>query len=78
MALTLKVALVVDTDLAAGIRVLAFINVCREDQKSGPAGGHASAWVGGEGLTTTGLLVQELEACRACALEADLQVSADV
>lgn len=78
MAFTLKVALVIHTDLAAGIWVLAFVNVCRKDQKSELAGGSARAWVDGGGLTTTGLLVQELEACWACTLKADLEVSADV
>lgn len=33
---------------------------------------------GGEGLTTTGLLVQEPVACWASALKANLEVSADV
>lgn len=78
MAFALKVALVIHTDLAAGIWVLAFINVCGKDQKLELAGGSAWAWVDRGGLTTTGLLVQELEACRACALKADLEVSADV
>lgn len=32
----------------------------------------------GEGLTATGLLVQELEACWARAFKANLEVSADV
>lgn len=66
------------TDLAAGIWVLAFINVCGKDRKSELAGGSASAWVDGGRLTTTGLLVQKLEACWACALKANLEVSADV
>lgn len=78
MALTLKVALVIHTDLAAGIWVLAFINVCGKDHKSEPAGGSVSAWADGGGLTATGLLVHELEACWACALKANLEVSADM
>jgi hypothetical protein len=78
VAFTLKVALVIHADLAAGIRVLAFINVCGKDQESDWAGGSACARVDGGGLTTTGLLVQELEACWARALKADLEVSADV
>lgn len=44
VALTLKVALVIDTDLAAGIRVLTLIDVCGEQQRSELAGGSASAW----------------------------------
>lgn len=43
VALTLKVALVVDTDLAAGVGVLALVNVCGEGQRSELAGGVASA-----------------------------------
>lgn len=44
VALALKVALVVDTDLAAGVRVLALVDVCGEGRGSGLAGGWASAW----------------------------------
>ena len=39
VALAFKVALVIDTDLAAGIWVLALIDVCGEEQRSEPAGG---------------------------------------
>lgn len=78
MAFALKVALVIHTDLAAGIWVLAFINVCGKDQKSELAGGSACAWVDRGELTTTSLLIHEPETCWTCALEADLEVSADV
>lgn len=78
VAFALKVALIIHTDLAAGIRVLAFINICGKDQESERGGGSVCAWVDGGGLTTTGLLVQELEACWARALKTDLEVSADV
>lgn len=79
VAFALKVALVIHADLAAGIWVLAFINVCGE--RPGVRTGRRlcmrlGRW--GRGLTTTGLLVHELEACWARALEADLEVSADV
>ena len=43
VALAFKVALVIDTDLAAGLWVLALIDVCGEEQRSEPAGGAASA-----------------------------------
>lgn len=82
VALALKVALVIDADLAAGIGVLTLVNVCGEEHRSEPAGHSASAWgvqgQGEEGLTATGLLVQELVAGWACALKADLEVRADV
>lgn len=78
VALALKVALVIDTDLAAGVWVLALINVCGEEQRSQLAEGPASVWGGGEGLTAASLLVQEPVACWARALKANLEVGADV
>lgn len=79
VALALKVALVIDTDLAAGVWILALVYVWGEEQRSELAGGSASAWGrGGQGLTAAGLLVQEPVACRAGALKADLEVIADV
>lgn len=54
VALALKVAFVIDTDLAAGVWILTLVDVA------------------------TGLLVQELVACWARALKANLEVSADV
>ena len=42
VALALKVALVIDTDLAAGVWVLTLVNVCGEEQRSELAGGAAS------------------------------------